>query len=111
MSVKIRLKRKGRKKLAIYDIIVTDSRSPRDGFFLEKIGVYNPNFNPSFININEKLALKWLFNGAQMTKTVKYLFSNLGILLKKHLYIGVKKGVISEEKLKDIFSNWKEKNM
>jgi len=97
--VKIRLSRRGRKHLALYDIVIADSRSPRDGRFIEKIGTYNPNVKPSLININEDCALKWLLNGAKPTETVKKILSYKGILLKKHLKIGVIKGLINEEDL------------
>ncbi len=64
MSVKIRLARRGRKKLALYDVVVADARSPRDGRFIEKLGTYNPNTNPATIDLNDDKAFKWLLNGA-----------------------------------------------
>ncbi|MBN7814925.1 30S ribosomal protein S16 [Algoriphagus pacificus] len=106
MSVKIRLARRGRKKMAIYDVVVADARAPRDGRFIEKIGVYNPNTNPASININNERALKWLLNGAQPTDTVKAMLSYRGIMLKKHLQIGVLKGAITQEQADAKFDAW-----
>lgn len=106
MSVKIRLARRGRKKQAIYDVVVADARAPRDGRFIEKIGTYNPNTNPASININNERALTWLLNGAQPTDTVKAMLSYRGIMLKKHLQIGVLKGAITQEQADAKFSTW-----
>jgi small subunit ribosomal protein S16 len=106
MSVKIRLARRGRKKQAIYDVVVADARAPRDGRFIEKIGTYNPNTNPASININNERALTWLLNGAQPTDTVKAMLSYRGIMLKKHLQIGVLKGAISQDQADDKFNAW-----
>ncbi|MBN7809395.1 30S ribosomal protein S16 [Algoriphagus sp. H41] len=106
MSVKIRLARRGRKKQAIYDVVVADARAPRDGRFIEKIGTYNPNTNPASININNERALTWLLNGAQPTDTVKAMLSYRGIMLKKHLQIGVLKGAISQEQADAKFGAW-----
>ena len=80
MAVKIRLRRMGQKKAPFYRIVVSDSRSPRDGKFIEEIGTYDPNKNPSEFKVNEELAKKWLANGAQPTDTVKSLFKKSGIL-------------------------------
>ena len=79
MAVKIRLRRMGQKKAPYYRIIVADSRSPRDGRFIEEIGTYDPNTEPSAVKINEELAKKWLNNGAQPTEVVSRLFKNAGI--------------------------------
>jgi small subunit ribosomal protein S16 len=106
MSVKIRLARRGRRKLAIYDVVVADARAPRDGRFIEKIGSYNPNTNPASININNERALKWLLNGAQPTDTVKAMLSYRGVMLKKHLQIGVLKGAITQEVADAKFEAW-----
>ncbi len=106
MSVKIRLARRGRKKQAIYDVVVADARAPRDGRFIEKIGTYNPNTNPASININNERALTWLLNGAQPTDTVKAMLSYRGIMLKKHLQIGVLKGAITQDQADAKFSTW-----
>jgi small subunit ribosomal protein S16 len=107
MAVKIRLARRGRKKLAIYDVVVADAKAPRDGRFIEKIGTYNPNTDPASININNERALTWLMNGAQPTDTVKAMLSYRGVLLKKHLQIGVLKGAISQEDADAKFETWK----
>lgn len=79
MAVKIRLRRMGKKKAPFYRIIVADSRSPRDGRFIEEIGTYDPNKNPSEYRVNEELAKKWLANGAQPTETVGRIFKAAGI--------------------------------
>ena len=79
MAVKIRLRRMGQKKAPFYRIIVADSRSPRDGRFIEEIGTYDPNNDPSTYNVNEELAKKWLANGAQPTETVAKIFKLAGI--------------------------------
>ncbi|MDR6561593.1 MULTISPECIES: 30S ribosomal protein S16 [unclassified Arcicella] len=107
MAVKIRLARRGRKKLAMYDIVIADARAPRDGKFIEKIGTYNPNTNPASINLNEDSALKWVLNGAQPTDTTRAILSYKGILLKKHLQVGVNKGAISQEIADSKFNDWK----
>ena len=79
MAVKIRLRRMGQKKAPFYRIIVADSRSPRDGRFIEEIGTYDPTKDPSVYNVNEELAKKWLANGAQPTEVVSKLFKVAGI--------------------------------
>lgn len=84
MAVKIRLKRMGAKKSPFYRIVVADSRSPRDGRFIEEIGTYNPLVDPSQVKIDEELALKWLKNGAKPSDTVRSLFSKQGIMEKFH---------------------------
>jgi len=108
MAVKIRLARRGRKRMAIYDVVVADARAPRDGRFIEKIGSYNPNTDPASININNERALQWLLNGAQPTDTVKAMLSYRGVLLKKHLQIGVLKGAITQEEADKKFEAWLE---
>jgi small subunit ribosomal protein S16 len=107
MAVKIRLARRGRKKMAMYDVVVADARSPRDGRFIEKVGTYNPNTNPASILINEDRALKWLLNGAQPTDTVKAMLAYKGVLFKKHLQIGVNKGALTQEQADAKFEAWK----
>ena len=84
MAVKIRLKRMGAKKAPFYRVIVADSRSPRDGRFIDTIGTYNPLTTPAEIKLNEESAIKWLTNGAIPTDTVKNLFSKAGIMEKYH---------------------------
>ena len=102
MAVKLRLRRLGKKKQPIYKVVAADSRSPRDGKFIEAIGLYNPLTHPATLDLKEDRALYWLNNGAQPTDTVKNLLSQKGILLEKHL---VKKGV-SEEKIKEEKENF-----
>jgi small subunit ribosomal protein S16 len=104
--VKIRLARRGRKKLAMFDVIVADARAPRDGSFIEKIGTYNPLTNPASIVLNDDRAFHWLMNGAQPSDTVKAMLSYRGIMLKKHLQIGVIKGAITQEQADSKLAEW-----
>lgn len=106
MSVKIRLARKGRKKQAYYHIVVADSRSPRDGRFIERIGSYNPVTDPATVDLNFEKALDWLQKGAQPTDTCRAILSYKGVLLKKHLLDGVKKGAFDEAEAEKRFSAW-----
>ena len=106
MSVKIRLARRGRKKLALFDVIIADSRSSRDGRFIEKIGIYNPNTNPATIEINEQKAFEWVMKGAEPTDTVKAMLSYKGILYRKHLQIGVLKGALTQEEADKKLNAW-----
>ncbi len=108
MAVKIRLARRGRKKLAMYDLVVADARAPRDGRFIEKLGTYNPNTNPASIVLNDDKALDWVLKGAQPTDTVRAMLSYRGIMLKKHLQIGVNKGALTQEEADAKFNEWKE---
>ncbi|WP_345264474.1 30S ribosomal protein S16 [Nibrella viscosa] len=108
MAVKIRLSRRGRKKMAMYDIIVADSRSPRDGRFIEKIGSYNPNTDPSTVVIKSDRAVHWLMVGAQPTDTTRSILSHEGVMLRKHLQVGVQKGAITQEQADEKFTQWKE---
>jgi small subunit ribosomal protein S16 len=110
MAVKIRLARKGRKKLAYYHIVVADSRSPRDGRYIEKIGKYNPVTDPATIELDFNRALDWLQNGAQPTDTCRAIFSYKGVLLKKHLMEGVKKGAFDEAEADRRFNEWMKQN-
>lgn len=107
MPVKIRLARHGRKRRAFYHIVVADSRSPRDGRFIERIGSYNPNTNPATINLDFDRALTWLGNGAQPTDTAKAILSYEGVLMKKHLLEGVRKGAFDEAAAESKFEAWK----
>jgi small subunit ribosomal protein S16 len=104
--VKIRLARRGRKKLAMFDVIVADARAPRDGRFIEKIGTYNPLTNPASIVLNDDRAFHWLMNGAQPSDTVKAMLSYRGIMLKKHLQIGVVKGALTQEQADNKLAEW-----
>lgn len=106
MAVKIRLARKGRKKLAFYHIVVADSRSPRDGRYIEKIGSYYPVTNPATIELDFDKALGWLQNGALPTDTCRAILSYKGVLMKKHLLEGVKKGAFDEAEATRRFDEW-----
>ena len=110
MAVKIRLARKGRKKLAFYHIVVADSRSPRDGRYIEKIGSYNPVTNPATIELDFDKALGWLQNGALPTDTCRAILSYKGVMLKKHLLEGVKKGAFDEAEAQKRFEEWVNRN-
>ena len=110
MAVKIRLARKGRKKVAFYHIVVADSRSPRDGRYIEKIGTYFPVTNPATIELDFDKALGWLQNGALPTDTCRAILSNKGVLLKKHLLEGVKKGAFDEAEANKRFEAWVKEN-
>lgn len=107
MATKIRLQRGGHKGYAFFRIVVADSRSPRDGRFIEKIGTYNPNTNPSEIDINFERALYWVEVGAQPTDTARSLLSKKGVYLMKHLRTGIKKGAFDEETAQKKFEAWK----
>lgn len=107
MSVKIRLAKRGRKKLPIFDIVVADSRSPRDGKFIEKLGSYNPQTNPATVVLNEEKAFDWIMKGALPTDTTKTILSEKGLLLKKHLQIGVLKGAITQDTADKKLEDWK----
>jgi len=110
MPVKIRLSRHGKKSYAFYHIVVADSRAPRDGKYIERIGSYNPNTHPATIELNFDKALSWLNNGAQPTDTCKNILSKEGVLLKKHLLGGVKKGAFTEKEAEIRFEKWKNEN-
>jgi len=107
MATKIRLQRHGRKNYAFYPIVIADSRAPRDGKFIERIGSYNPNTNPATITLNFERALYWVTVGAQPTDTVRSILSNEGVLLMHHLNGGVKKGAFSQEEAERRFNAWK----
>lgn len=106
MAVKIRLTRHGKKNSAFFHIVVADSRAPRDGRFIETIGMYNPNTNPATVEVNGEKALQWLFNGAQPSDTCRRILSYKGILLKKHLQEGVIKGAITQEVADERLNAW-----
>lgn len=108
MPVKIRLQRHGKKGKPFYWVVAADSRAKRDGRFLEKLGVYNPNTNPATIDLDVDASVKWLQNGAQPTETAKRLLSYKGALLKNHLIGGVRKGALTEEQVEEKFNAWLE---
>lgn len=107
MATKIRLQRKGRKDYPFYHIVAADSRAPRDGKFIEKIGTYNPNTDPATVTINFDRALYWINVGAQPTDTARNILSREGVLLKKHLLGGVAKGAFNEAEAEKKFEAWK----
>ena len=107
MATKIRLQRHGRKSYAFYPIVIADSRAPRDGKFIERIGSYNPNTNPATISLNFERALYWVNNGAIPTDTVRNILSREGVMLMKHLQGGVKKGAFTEAEAQKRFEAWK----
>lgn len=106
MPVKIRLSRHGRKKAPFYHIVVADSRAPRDGRYIERIGSYNPITDPATIELNFDRALDWLRNGAQPTDTTRAILSYKGVMIKKHLEEGVKKGALTPEQAEEKFQSW-----
>ena len=106
MPAKIRLQRHGKKGQPFYHIVIADSRSPRDGKFIEKIGTYNPITDPAQINIKFDRALHWYSVGAVPTDTVRSLLSKVGVMMKYHLLRGVQKGALTEEQAEVKFQNW-----
>ena len=106
MATKIRLQRHGHKDYAFYPIVIADSRAPRDGRFIERIGSYNPNTNPATISLNFERALYWINVGAIPTDTVRNILSREGVMLMKHLQGGVKKGAFTEEEAQKRFDAW-----
>ena len=106
MPVKIRLARHGRKKFAFYHIVVADSRAPRDGRYIERIGAYNPNTNPATIELDFDKALDWVTKGAQPTDTARAILSYRGVMMKKHLMDGVRKGAFDEAEAERRFEAW-----
>ena len=104
--VKIRLARRGRKKLSLFDVVVADARAPRDGKFIEKIGTYNPGTVPATIELAEDRAFHWLMVGAQPSDTVRAMLSYKGIMFKRHLQIGVNKGALTQEAADAKLAEW-----
>jgi small subunit ribosomal protein S16 len=108
MATKIRLQRFGKKGKPFYHVVVADSRSPRDGKFIERLGSYNPNTNPATIDINFDKTLDWVTKGAQPTDTCRAILSYKGVLYRKHLEGGVKKGALTAEQAEAKFTAWLE---
>ncbi|MET4081212.1 small subunit ribosomal protein S16 [Pedobacter sp. UYP30] len=108
MATKIRLQRFGKKGKPFYHVVIADSRSPRDGKFIERLGSYNPNTNPATIDLDFDKTLAWVNKGAEPTDTVRAILSYKGILYKKHLEGGVKKGALTEEQAAEKFTAWLE---
>lgn len=110
MAVKMRLQRHGSKKRPFYFIVVADSRSPRDGKFIQKLGTYNPLTVPATIQIDRQKALEWLHKGAQPTDTVRRILSFKGVLYLKHLLRGVSLGLFDEATAMQKFTKWSEEH-
>jgi len=106
MAVKMRLQRHGSKKRPFYFIVVADSRSPRDGKFIQKLGTYNPLTVPATIQVDRQKALEWLHKGAQPTDTVRRILSFKGVLYLKHLLRGVSLGLFDEAAAMEKFTKW-----
>ena len=107
MAVKIRLQRHGKKNFAFFHIVVADSRSPRDGRYIEQIGSYNPNTNPATIVLNFERALAWIKVGAEPTLVTRRILSYEGVLLRHHLDGGVAKGALTQEAADKKWNDWK----
>ena len=108
MSVKIRLQRRGRTHYAQYAIVVADTRAPRDGKYIEKLGTYNPNTNPAAISVNAERAIHWLQIGAQPSDTCRSLLKYKGVIYKNHLLNGVAKGALTQEQADEKYEEWKQ---
>ncbi|PWH86577.1 30S ribosomal protein S16 [Brumimicrobium oceani] len=106
MATKIRLQRHGKKGYAFYHVVVADSRAPRDGRFIEKLGTYNPNTNPATIDIDFDRTLTWVGTGAEMSDTARAILSYKGVLYKNHLIKGVAKGALTEADVEKKFEAW-----
>ena len=106
MPARIRLQRRGKKNQAFYHIVVADGRAPRDGKFIEKLGTYNPNTKPADIVLDVDRSVQWLKNGATPSDTARRILSYKGVLLKRHLQIGVEKGAITQEQADVKFNQW-----
>ena len=107
MAVKIRLQRHGKKNFAFFHIVVADSRSPRDGRYIEQLGSYNPNTNPATIILNSERALAWVKVGAQPSLVCRRILSYEGVLLRHHLDGGVAKGALTQEQADAKWNAWK----
>ncbi len=106
MPTKIRLQRRGKKGQAFYHIVIADGRAPRDGKFIERIGIYNPITRPAEIELNFEKALDWIQKGAQPTDTVKAILTFKGVMFKNHLLKGVQKGAMTPEQADAKFQSW-----
>ena len=106
MATRIRLQRHGKKGKPFFHLVAADSRARRDGKFIEKLGVYNPNTNPATIEINFDRTLSWVQTGAEMSDTARAILSYKGVLYKNHLVNGVKKGALTAEDVETRFAAW-----
>lgn len=108
MATRIRLQRHGRKGRPIFHIVVADSRAKRDGRYIERLGLYNPNTNPATIDINFDSTLDWVMKGAEPSDTARAILKYKGVMMKKHLLDGVKKGAFDEAEAEKRFDAWME---
>jgi small subunit ribosomal protein S16 len=106
MATRLRLQRHGKKGKPVYHIVAADSRAPRDGRFIEKVGTYNPNTNPATIDLVHDRALHWLQVGAEMSDTTRAILKYKGVVYHNHLLNGVKKGAFSAEQAQAKFEQW-----
>ena len=106
MATRIRLARHGRRKQAFYHIVVADQKAPRNGRYIEKLGLYNPNINPAIIDIDFDKTVEWVMKGAQPSDTVRAILSYKGVYMKKHLLGGVAKGAFDEDEAQKRFDKW-----
>jgi len=106
MSLKIRLQRQGKKKQPFYHIVVADSRAPRDGKYVERLGTYNPKHDHEGVNIDGALTLEWMEKGALPTDSCRHILAEQGLMFKKHLQRGVKKGLFNQEQAETQFAKW-----
>ena len=106
MATRIRLQRHGKKGKPVFHLVVADSRAKRDGKFIEKLGIYNPNTNPATIDINFDSTLSWVQTGAEMSDTARAILSYKGVLYKNHLLNGIKKGALTAEQVETKFAAW-----
>ncbi len=106
MSVKIRLQRHGKKGKPFFHIVVADARAPRDGRFIERLGLYNPNTNPATIDLNIDKTLDWVFKGAQPTDTCRAILSYKGVMMKKYLQEGVRNNLFDQAEADKRFATW-----
>ena len=106
MSLKIRLQRQGKKKQAFYHIVIADSRSPRYGKYIERLGTYNPRFDRDGVTLDNDKVMQWLEKGALPTESCRNLLSERGLMFKKHLHRGVKKGLFTMEQADEKFAKW-----
>lgn len=106
MPTRIRLQRHGRKQRPYYFIVVADSRAKRDGKYIERIGAYNPNTNPATIELDNEKAFQWVMKGAQPSDTVRAILKYRGIMYRKHLQRGVRKGAFDQEQADKLFQEW-----
>jgi len=106
MATKIRLQRHGRKGRPIFTIVAADSRAKRDGKYIENLGQYNPNTNPATIDLDFDRALDWVMKGAEPTNTALAILKYKGVMMKKHLLLGVQKGALTAEQAEERFESW-----